>query len=98
MAIGPGQAGYPFTVSGIIANAPNNSGVYALYNARTWVYVGESGDIQARLLQHVNENGTCIKHQGATNFVYELCDAANRVRRQDQLILSLGPLCNQKLG
>src|SRR5215831_5597510 len=35
---------YPFDKTSIILNAPNGSGVYALRNEHTWIYVGESKD------------------------------------------------------
>ena len=39
-----------FTATSILKNAPASSGVYALSNAREWIFIGEASDIRARLL------------------------------------------------
>ena len=57
-----------------------------------------SGDIQARLLQHVRGDNDCITRSGVTHFAYELVAAPQRVARQNALILELRPSCNQQLG
>jgi hypothetical protein len=98
MPIGPGQPGYPWTRASILANAPRASGVYVIYNGQTWIYVGESGDIQARLLQHFNGDNPCITHYVPTGFQFELVAAVQRVARQDEWIAHLGPACNQRFG
>ena len=98
MAIGPDQQGYTFDPPSIVAHAPHASGVYALYHPRRWVYVGESNDIQRRLLEHFQEVGTCIKLQGATGFQFETVMADTRVPRQNHLIATLTPVCNQRMG
>jgi len=90
--------GYTFNDSSVRQNAQNRSGVYGLYIAAKWVYVGESNDIQRRLLEHLSETGTCIKRWAPTSFLYELVDAGSRVARQDALIRELDPECNRKLG
>jgi hypothetical protein len=98
MPIGPGQGWFPFSRPSILANAPNASGVYALYNPQIWIYLGESGDLQARLLQHLGGDNACITQNGPTGFQFELSPAAQRVARQNQLIAALGPICNQRFG
>ena len=91
-------SGYSFTDSSVRLNAPNRSGVYGLYTASKWVYVGESNDIQRRLLEHLAETGTCIKREAPGWFVYELVSSDARVRRQNELIRELRPVCNERLG
>ena len=41
---------YTFSQSSVVLNAPQQSGVYALYYKTRWVYVGESENIRAQLL------------------------------------------------
>ena len=99
MSIGTGHGGFLFNDASIRASAPASSGVYALYdNAGNYVYFGESNDIQRRLLEHLNEPGTCIKRQGAANFAFELSPTILRVQRQNSLIRMYPTLCNQRLG
>ncbi len=52
--IGPGLPGFSFNRATILANAPTQSGVYAIYNPNNYIYFGEGKDIQARLLDHLN--------------------------------------------
>lgn len=90
--------GFLFTNVGILLNAPTASGVYALYNNERWIYIGESGNIQERLLQHFNGDNACITGWRPPSFSFELWPWNRRVARQDQLILELRPACNQRLG
>ena len=98
MPIGPGLDGYAWTRASILANVPRASGVYVIYNAQTWIYVGESGDIQARLLQHFDGDNACITRHVPTGFQFELAVTTQRVARQDHWIAQLGPACNQRFG
>ena len=98
MAIGSGQQGFPYNRISILGNAPSLSGVYVLYTQQQWIYVGESGDIQTRLLQHLNGDNACITRNGPTGFQFELVDANQRVARQNQWIAALNPVCNQRMG
>ena len=91
--------GHSFARTNVTAFAPLRSGVYVIYVPSTaWVYVGESGDIQTRLLQHLNESDTCIKRYSPLAFSYEEWPAESRVARQDGWIVELTPVCNQRLG
>jgi excinuclease UvrABC nuclease subunit len=99
MAIGANSQWFPWNRASILANAPQASGVYAIFNSKNWIYVGESGDIQARLLEHLNGDNLCIIQNLPTGFQFELvAGQAQRVARQNQLIVELKPVCNQKLG
>lgn len=90
---------HPFTYASVVSNAPSASGVYALYvPTGPWVYIGESNDIQRRLLEHLKESGTCLANYRGLYFSYELAPTGSRVTRQNQLILELRPVCNQRLG
>jgi len=98
MAIGPGLTGLSYNQQGIVS-VPHASGVYALYTAQKWVYVGESDDIQRRLVEHVTTADTYITRQQPTGFMFELVigDEARRARL-NQLIVALNPVCNQIMG
>jgi len=95
MSIAEGETGHAWSESSIKANAPQSSGVYAIYSA-VWIYIGESNDIQGRLLEHWNGYNACIARAVPTGFVFEVCDLAERVRRRVDLIARFRPLCNQR--
>lgn len=99
--IGFGLNGHQFDRAGILANAPSQSGVYAIYNGAQFIYVGEGQDIQARLMSHLTENA-CIARNQPVGFQFELSTANQRVARQDALITQLGAMfpagCNQRFG
>ena len=97
MAIGSGQNGFVFTQQSITHNVPPSSGVYALYNDRLWVYIGESNDIQCRLLEHLQNPEMCVRAVAPKALLFELLPEAQRVARQNVLIAQLGPVCNQRL-
>lgn len=92
--------GYQWSLVGL-TRAPTASGVYGIFNRDRWIYIGETGDIAARLSEHFagasNSNPDIIKHK-PTGFTFELASMLHRVQRQDQLILELRPACNKKLG
>jgi hypothetical protein len=92
------KVGYAFTEASINTNAPASSGVYAIYNSQEWIYFGESQNIRDRLLQHLAETGTCIKRHNPSGFSFESVIGANRVARQDALILDPGSACNKRFG
>ncbi len=86
-----------FRAAAIQRDAPASSGVYGLSNALEWVYVGETDNIQAKLLEHLNETGTLLKQRLPTGFNFELCSPDSRLARQQQLILELDPACNGRI-
>ncbi len=90
--------GYWFNVLSVNTNAPLQSGVYGLFKAQQWIYIGESQDIRARLLQHLNGDNSCINREAPTEFSYELVPAGQRGARQNFLIRELDPVCNRRLG
>lgn len=86
-----------FRAAAIRREAPASSGVYGLSNAREWIYVGETDDIQARLLEHLEETNTSRAAGLATGFSFELCPPHDRVARQRRLIVELEPACNGRM-
>lgn len=91
----PLQAPRNFTKAGVEALDPNQHGVYGIYHAKAWVYVGR-GDIRTRLLSHVGGDNPRIIKENPTHFVAEV--TKNEEVREKQLIVELNPIANQKVG
>jgi hypothetical protein len=79
----------------IVLHAPEASGVYGLFNA-LWIYVGESDNIRARLLEHLAGDNPCINRHQPSGFAFELISAKDRGRRWRELIDELEPLCKSE--
>ncbi len=90
-------SGLPFKANSIRRDAPSSSGVYGLSNARQWIYVGETDNIQARLLQHLEETNSVPADDPPTGFNFELWDPDQRAARQRQLIVELDPAGNRQM-
>jgi excinuclease UvrABC nuclease subunit len=92
---------FHFHLLSILANAPHLSGVYVIFNSQRWIYVGQAGDIQARLLEQLNGTdvtATCIKSNAPTGFLFEVSAPDISVNRERQLISELHPVCNLRSG
>ena len=83
------------TVWSVRANAPAASGIYGVTNAREWIYIGQTDNIQASLLTHLHESDSALMKKQPTGFVYELCDPGGRSARQDRLVFEYEPTCNR---
>jgi hypothetical protein len=79
----------------VSAYAPATSGIYGISNSREWIYIGEADDIQAALFDHLQERETPLMNRQPTGFVFETCDRARRLARQDRLVLEYEPTCNR---
>src|SRR5690348_8899526 len=86
----------PFVPTSVQTYAPIASGVYGISNAREWIYIGESDDIQAALLTHLHEGDTPLMNKRPTGFVFEVCNRATRPARQDRLVFEYEPACNRQ--
>lgn len=88
--------GFPYTPVSVTRNAPPQSGVYLLYRSdERPIYVGESGDLKARLLAHLISDDDDVMREAPTRFAYELVPTpAGRRARARALILELDPACN----
>ena len=84
-----------FTREDILALNAAQHGVYGLFRANQWIYVGK-GDIRQRLLDHLNGDNVCITRSNPTHWVGEV--TTNADSRERDLIVELGPLCNQRIG
>lgn len=90
--------GFTFSPAAVHKNAPPYSGVYGISNAREWLFVGETDDIQAALLRHLGEPGSFLRSRAPTGFTYEICGPGYRQARQSSLIQEYGPVCNRSDG
>ena len=85
-----------FTLASIRAYAPSVSGIYGLSNAREWIYIGETDNIQASLLNELQQVDSALLSRGPTEFVFELCAPDARPSRQDRLVLECEPVFNRR--
>ena len=85
-----------FTSAAIRMFAPMASGIYGISNAREWIYIGETDDIQGALLAQLADLHTSAMKREPTGFVFEVCERAHRPARQDRLILEYEPICNRR--
>ena len=76
--------------------APIASGVYGISNASEWIYIGETDDIQAALFAHLRESETPQMKRQPTGFVFEICERATRLSRQNSLVTEYEPCCNER--
>jgi hypothetical protein len=81
--------------SSVRAYAPTSTGVYGISNAREWIYIGETDNIQEALLGHLRDLDSALMKRQPTGFVFEICDRANRPTRQARLILEYKPTCDR---
>jgi hypothetical protein len=89
---------YTFSLVSVQRNAPALSGVYGISNAREWIFVGETDNIKATLIGHLQETHTPLLERGPTGFSFELCAPYNRLARQQRLIQEYQPSCNRRLN
>jgi len=84
-----------FSADAIQTYAPSTSGVYGISNAREWIYIGETDNIQGALLAHLQGPKTPLMKREPTGFVFEVCNPAHRSSRQDRLVFEYEPACNR---
>jgi hypothetical protein len=87
-----------FTMTSIEKNAPQASGVYGLANARQWIFVGETADIQAELLSHLRNPHAFLRQHAPSGFTFELSTPGQRIERANQLVTELEPIGNRLVG
>lgn len=79
------------------ADAPAASGIYGASNAREWIYIGETDNIQASLLNDQRQGDSALMKRCATRFIFEPRSRAGRLATPDRLILEYEPVCNRRL-
>ena len=85
-----------FTSEAVQSYAPVASGVYGISNAREWIYIGETDNIQGALIDHLRDSDAPAMRMQPTGFVFEVCDRSRRPARQDRLVLEYEPACNRR--
>lgn len=87
---------HAFSATSIRSHAPAGPGVYGISNAREWILIGSSQNIQATLMEHLRERDTFLAERRPTGFVYEMCQSSDvQAARQHRLIEQYAPICNQ---
>ena len=85
---------YPYDIHTIQEQVPPTSGVYSLFSHQECVYVGASRDLQAELIQHLNDNhNPCLTQHTPDEFLFEVVLGNERETRRDELIAELNPVC-----
>ena len=82
----------PFDRFTITILAPDEAGVYGIYNAVGPLYIGQAVNLRERLIEHLLDVNHDMHRFGPTHFVFEVC--ANRSERETELIAECGPHCN----
>lgn len=86
---------HAFTAGSIRAHAPTASGVYGISNAREWLYVGASDNVQGALLAHLQDTESPLARCRPAGFVFEVCWPGQQLERCDRLTREYSPVCNQ---
>lgn len=86
----------PFTSTGVRMYAPSVSGLYGVSNAREWIYIGVTDNIQGALLDHLSAPHTSLMQREPSGFVFEVCEGMHCAARQDRLVLEYEPTCNRQ--
>ena len=83
-----------FTAVNIEREAPAASGVYGISNAKNWIFIEETENIRASLMDYLaNPSGSAA--DSPSGFSFELSPAYSRTARRDRLIAELAPLQTQ---
>jgi hypothetical protein len=87
---------FAYILDTITRSAPVTSGVYTLFSRGACLYVGESDDICASLLEHYYVYNPCLNDKEITHFTFDL--ASPEVRRPLLIdrIQQLRPTGNQR--
>ena len=80
----------------ILAYPEGMNGVYGLRSPFRWIYVGK-GDIRAELLAHLETPNSCMLREEPTSWYADIVKG-DPSARQNELILELRPVCNQRPG
>ena len=83
---------YRFNRDEIITSAPAESGVFGLYNRQFQIMIGESENIQASLLRHLEDPELRARRYRPSDFSFETCAAKLRKQKAVELIESFRPI------
>lgn len=84
-----------FSTNGIQVYAPSSAGLYGISNSHEWIYIGETENIRAALLAHLQDLSAPLMKRKPTGFVFEAASRSGWAMRQDGLILEYKPFCNR---
>jgi hypothetical protein len=94
-----GEIGHWFNQANVNAGAPATGGVYGIYvpGGGGYVYIGQSGDIRTRLIQHLGDATHPMHRYQGLAFTCELVagDEQARCAREAALIALWNPACNR---
>ena len=65
--------GHRFTSATILANVPKQPGVYGLYSAEGWVFIGKSKNLQQSLFQCLDKKRQYFWPDEPNAYAFELC-------------------------
>ena len=85
---------YALGYAGVSQKAPDAQGIYTIYSAARWIYIGESDDIRRSLFAHLNEAAPCMQRFGPLSFSFELVAGVERTARCRGLVAAMAPACN----
>jgi len=83
---------YDFRYGHILANAPRDSGVFALFREESWLYVGEANSICTGLLDRLEKNRRVSTPEPATSFAFEVCPPEHRTARLVAVVFKHRPM------
>ena len=83
-----------FSLLSIRAHAPSAPGVYGISNAREWIYIGRSDNIQNALMHHLTARDPTLAGRRPTGFAFEVCEPDSQAARCERLIVEYAPVCN----
>ena len=89
---------FTYELQSIIQNAPTKAGIFAIFSWDQCLFVGESEDICASLLEIFYEANPCLTRKNLTHFTFELATPETRVGRLKERIRELEPACNLGTG
>jgi hypothetical protein len=85
----------PFAKTSILAHAPECSGIYGISNAREWIFIGQTDNIQQQLLELLQGVNQGLGSYHPTGFSFEVCAQGERHGRLGQLVRQYVPACNR---
>ena len=83
----------PYTRQNISSFNPNQSGVYGIFIGHLAVYIG-SGDIRARMLDHINDDNPCIVSNNPNQWA-AIVISGDPKPTEGELIQEYDPVCNK---
>jgi hypothetical protein len=89
---------FPYDLESITRNVPPRSGVYLVFSRAECVYIGESDDVCAGLLEISFGGNPCLNAKDLTHFTFELIAPELRVALQNHRIQEFRPACNAGFG